>query len=149
MDDNLPNVRNASTSDDQGMKVVPLVSGGMAAKEMEMAQIAKSEAYLDEAEKAQELPPELEKAGVEQVQSEVLIPQQVSQMGVKQTGPTAPVSTQVSVKLPITDDQVLAGMHANIFDAIRWLSEWCKRQLKLGHLALKKVGGKVVRVPSR
>lgn len=160
MDDNLPRVGNG-TSDDSGISIVPPSRpvpppvqqqnqpqslGGMTTKELEKAQIAKSEAYLEEAGKLPELEPEVERAGVQKVQGEVLIPQPVSQMGVKQAGPTAPASTQISVALPITDDQVLKGLHANVFDAFRWLAVWCIRRLKMAHLALRKVGGKIIRV---
>lgn len=163
MDNSLPRVGSTTINDDGGIAVVPpnrpapsqtqqddqaaAVSAGMV-KEMERAAIAKSEAYLEEAGKLPELEPELEKAGVQKVHGEVQIPAPVSQMGVKQAGPTAPVSGQVAVTLPITDDQVLKGLHANIFDAFRWLAEWSIRRLKMAHLALKKIGGKIVRVPS-
>lgn len=155
MDDNLPRTGNTTTSDDSGIAVVPpnrpvpqqpqAVSAGMV-KEIERAAIAKTESFLEEAGKLPELTPELEKAGVQKVHGEVQIPAPVSQMGVKQAGPTAPVSGQVAVTLPITDDQVLKGLHANIFEAIRWLAEWSIRRLKMAHLALKKVGGRIIRV---
>lgn len=161
MDYSLPRVGNTTTSDDGGVTVVPpnrptsqqpqqddraaAVSAGMV-KEIEKQQIAKTEAYLEEAGKLPELEPELEKAGVQKVHGEVQIPAPVSQMGVSQAGPTAPVSGQIAVSLPITDDQVLKGLHANIFDAFRWLAEWSMRRLKMAHLALKRVGGKIVRI---
>lgn len=164
MDDNLPRTGSTQTSDDSGVTVVPpnrpapqqpqqpqqddqaaAVSAGMI-KEMERAAIAKTESFLEEAGKLPELEPEVEKAGVQQVSGEVQIPQPVSQMGVKHAGPTVPVSGQVAVTLPITDDQILVGLHKNIFDAFRWLAEWSVRRLKMAHLALKKVGGKIIRV---
>lgn len=146
---NLPNVRNVPKNDDQGVKVVPPTIGGMTAKEFEKIQIAKTEGWLEEAGKLPELEPELEKAGVQKVQGEVQIPAPVSQMGARQAGPTAPVAGLVAVALPITDDQVFAGLHKNVFDAFRWLAEWSVRRLKMANIMLRKVGGKIIRIPTK
>lgn len=35
------------------------------------------------------------------------------------------------VKLPLTDDQIKKGLHHHVWEAIRWLAEWCLRQLKI------------------
>jgi hypothetical protein len=164
MDDNLPRTGSTTSIDDSGISVTPpnrpnssqtqqddqaaAVSAGMV-KEMERQQIAQTESYLEEVGKLPELEPELEKAGVQQISGEVQIPPAVSQMGVSQAGPTAPVSGQVTVNLPITDDQVFKGLHADVFDAFRWLAEWSMRRLRMAHLALKKVGGKIVRIPTK
>lgn len=43
--------------------------------------------------------------------------------------PTNPVNPQI--KLPLTDDQIHQGLHHKVFDALRWLAEWCVRQLKI------------------
>jgi hypothetical protein len=37
------------------------------------------------------------------------------------------------VTLPLTEDQVKDGLHHQVFDAIRWLAEWCVRQIKILH----------------
>jgi len=162
MDDSLPRTGNTS-SDDGGISVVPpnrqapqtqqqddqiAASAGMM-KEVERQLIAKTESYLEEAGKVPELEPEMVDAGVHQVSGEVSIPPSVSQMGVTHSGPTASVSSHVSVKLPITDDQIMKGLHANVFDAFRWISEWCLRRLKIANFALKKVGSKATRVQTK
>lgn len=172
MDDNLPVGRASTSNDDSGLNIIPpvsqqgqvpsnrpvptpvdnaaqnAVSSGVL-KEMESLQIAQTEAFLEEAEKSKELPKEVSEAGVSEVKTEIQIPTPVSQMGVSQSGPTAPVSGQVSVKLPITDDRVMSGLSANIFDSFRWIAEWSIRRLKMAHFALKKVGGKVLRVQTK
>lgn len=43
-----------------------------------------------------------------------------------------PVQTQpTAVTLPLADDQIKQGLHHKIGDAIRWLAEWCMRQIKI------------------
>jgi len=38
---------------------------------------------------------------------------------------------QPKVTLPLTDDQIKKGLHHKIWEGIRWLAEWCLRQLKI------------------
>lgn len=143
---NPPNVQNPVPNIGIGnpnLNMPPTISAGVS---KEVVRVSNAESFLDETEKSVEISPELEKSGVQKVSGEVVIPPQLKQMGVQHAGPTAPVSSQVSVSLPITDDQVLKGLHANIFDAFRWLAVWCVRRLKMAHLALKNVHGKVMRV---
>lgn len=33
--------------------------------------------------------------------------------------------------LPLTDDQIKRGLHHEVWEAIRWLAEWCVRQAKM------------------
>lgn len=43
-----------------------------------------------------------------------------------------PASSQKpQVKIPLTDDQIQAGLHHKVWEAIRWLAEWCVRQMKM------------------
>ncbi len=35
------------------------------------------------------------------------------------------------IKLPLTDGQINEGLHHKIWESIRWLAEWCKRQLEI------------------
>lgn len=44
-------------------------------------------------------------------------------------GSTSPQQPQV--KIPLTNDQIQAGLHHKVWEAIRWLAEWCLRQLKI------------------
>ena len=66
-------------------------------------------------------------------------------MGVQALGMAQPVTTATTVQLPLTDDQILTGLHAQIMTSLKWLAEWCIRQLKKAHVHLKNMGGKVVR----
>ena len=37
------------------------------------------------------------------------------------------------VTLPLTDDQIVKGLHHHVWEAIRWLAIWCVRQAKILH----------------
>ena len=37
------------------------------------------------------------------------------------------------VILPLTEDEIEKGLHHKVWEAIRWLSEWCVRQIKKLH----------------
>ena len=100
-----------------------------------------------------EIPPEVERAGVTKFSDTIELPPDVKKLGVTHTGPSVPitpVTTTVlpSVALPISDNQVVAGLHAQVVSALRWLAEWCMRRLKKAHIALKEAHGKVMRVKS-
>lgn len=40
-------------------------------------------------------------------------------------------SQKPKVTLPLTEDQIKKGLHHKIWEGIRWLAEWCARQLKM------------------
>lgn len=95
------------------------------------------------------IPKEVVSSGV--VHKELVdVPPDVAQLGVQVAGGQQSVNQQASVSititLPISDDQVISGLHENFKTSIRWLALWCLRQLKRAHLALKVVHGKVLRV---
>jgi hypothetical protein len=48
----------------------------------------------------------------------------------------APVDDTKKVVLPLTEDELKAGLHHQILDSVRWLSEWCV-------MLIKKYPGKV------
>jgi len=35
------------------------------------------------------------------------------------------------VTLPLTEDQIQKGLHHQVWESIRWLAEWCMRQVKI------------------
>lgn len=37
----------------------------------------------------------------------------------------------VKIKLPLEEDKIEEGLHHKAWEAIRWLAEWCLRQLKM------------------
>lgn len=51
-----------------------------------------------------------------------------------------------NIKLPIPDEKIVVGLHAPITSSLRWLATLAVYLLKLAHLSLKVVHGKVVRV---
>lgn len=54
--------------------------------------------------------------------------------------------TQTSQSLPLTDDAIGQGMTAPANSNLRWLVEWCWRQLLKAHVHLKKISGHFIRV---
>lgn len=51
-----------------------------------------------------------------------------------------------NVKLPISDEKIVAGLHEPITSSKRWLSELAFYLLRQAHLTLRTVHGKVIRV---
>ncbi len=94
-----------------------------------------------------ELEPEVEAAGIEKTSETIELPPDVQQMGVEAVGPAQPHGTGATVKLPLNDAQIVQGLHAQILTSLRWLAEWCLRQLKKAHIHLQVVSGKVRRLP--
>ncbi len=74
-----------------------------------------------------ELPPDLKKLGLQPTTS-------------------AQFSTYQNIKLPISDDKIITGLHAPITSSLRWLATFAQYILACAHIALKMVHGKVVRV---
>jgi len=96
------------------------------------------------------LPKEVEQAGVFKHQETIELPPDIKKMGVSVSGASTPVpqTPLPTVTLPISDTQVVVGLHAQVTQAIRWLAVWCIRRLKKAHIALKTIHGKIVRVPA-
>lgn len=108
----------------------PVSSGG---KEIEAGTFNVSPGELSIQEiggKEAELSSEIRAVGVKQQPTHIPIPQSVASMGVKQTGPTVPLSTGSTVVLPLSQAQISQGLTQNILTSWRWLSEWCLRRLK-------------------
>lgn len=128
-----PHVQGATTSSTSGLhkEQEPFSGNESAALEQGSAEV--------------ELTPELEKAGVVAHHDNVRVSPEVQQMGVETMGPTQPVIYTGAVQLPLTDDQIVVGLHAQILSSLRWLAEWCIKRLKQVHVHLKNIGGKAVR----
>lgn len=116
---------------------------GLGEKEKE---VIGSKEVIREVGKEIEPPKEVEEAGVKLKKEEIKLPPPVEKLGVKPSGPAVPLPSQPTVTLPLTDDQVMKGLVSPIISSLRWLAEFCLRQLKKTHLTLKKVHGKIVRV---
>lgn len=92
---------------------------------------------LKEVGKEAPLPAEVTGAGVKMHPTSVPLPQSVQQLGVQQVGTTTQPQT-TSVALPLTDDQIAAGLHQSITSSWRWLAEWCIRKMKQLRNIIKK-----------
>lgn len=143
--------QNTSSTDDQqkATQVTPTVVASIAGKEQEGLKIAVVEGVSEITSEVQ-LSKEVEKAGVEVVKDTIELPPDVKKLGVTTSGPSAPVTTTVlpQVPLPISDQQVVTGLHAQILSSLRWLAVWCVKKLKKAHITLKQIHGKIVRVVS-
>jgi hypothetical protein len=96
-----------------------------------------------------ELPQEVEKAGVVSFKETIELPPDVKNLGVTQTGASTPLQSTPAlpqVDLPISDSQVVVGLHESIGNAFRWLATWCIKKLKKAHVALKVIHGQIIRV---
>lgn len=74
-----------------------------------------------------ELPPDLKKIGLKSVSN-------------------SQFSSYKNIKLPISDEKIIVGLHAPITSSLRWLATFAIYLLAKAHLTLKVVGGKVIRV---
>jgi hypothetical protein len=78
-------------------------------------------------------------------QETVAIPEELEKVGVQATS-TPKFTSYQNVKLPISDDKVLEGLHAPIDSSFRWLATLATYILKKAHLGLKKIHGHAVRI---
>ena len=80
---------------------------------VEEEKLKEGEGYIEKVEREAELA----KPVVDDYTQQVLV------------GAEAPQKPKVT--LPLTDDQIKKGLHHKVWEAIRWLAEWCLRQLKM------------------
>lgn len=145
------NSQNSSTSKQTDSSVVfPQIisSSATISKEHEVGVLIPTEAIQSVSTEV-EIHPEVEKAGVTTLRDTIELPPDVKKMGVTPVGSSTPVATTTTlprVLLPISDDQVVAGLHVHVINAFRWLAVWCIKKLKKAHIALKVIHGKIVRV---
>lgn len=102
------------------------------------------EGLIDATGQEMDLPREVVSAGVRIQPTQVSIPPPVAQMGVQPAGNNVSTPAQ-QVSLPLTDDQIVKGLHLGIVNSVRWLAEWCVKRLKQLHKAVAG-GGKNIRV---
>jgi len=103
---------------------------GVGGKEQAPEFVPSSELPLRPAAPEVMLPKEVVSVGVKVTPTTVQIPLPVSQMGVTPAGPNAPVAQTTTVVLPLTDDQIALGLKQGVSNSVRWLAEWCVRQVK-------------------
>ena len=73
------------------------------------------------------------------------LPPDLKKMGSQPTTPTQ-FSQYQNIKLPISDEKIVVGLHAPITSSLRWLATLAIYLLQQAHLGLKTIHGKVVRV---
>lgn len=95
-----------------------------------------------------EVAPEIKEAGVVVKSETVEIPPDVGQLGVTHAGYSSPITPQqpTGPRLPLSDDKIAVGLHARVLESIRWLAEWCVKQLKKGHWVIRNTNGHITRV---
>lgn len=127
--------------------MIPTQGGGVGMQKEQEPLIPPEAGPIEEVIGEVEVAPELERIGVEKRGETIKLPPDVRKMGVKAVGPTQPATTTTTIPLPLTDDQIVVGLHAKIISSLRWLAEWCIRQLKKAHYHLKVIAGHAVREP--
>ena len=94
---------------------------------------------------------EVKEAGVEVTPESIELPPDLTKIGVHPLGASQPFLHQGGAKttimsVPLSDPQIVAGLHASILSSLRWLAEWCILQLKRAHVQLRIIKGKIFRV---
>ncbi len=78
-------------------------------------------------------------------QETIELPPDLKKMGLHPTSSTQ-FSSYQNIKLPLSDEKVVVGLHAPVTSSIRWLATFAVYLLARVHLGLKVVRGKVIRV---
>ncbi len=85
---------------------------------------------------------------IQKRQETIKLPEEVKKFGVFPTG-TPDIKDFQKVKLPISDEKIIWGTKQPVTTSIRWLATLALYILKIAHIQLRVVGGKVVRVLRR
>lgn len=91
-------------------------------------EVKEMEEILENPEIGPEVESHLERIEKDPAQMQQLADDYVKTVGIK---PVAAINPKIT--LPLTDDQIKLGLHHKVWEAIRWLAEWCVRQLKVIH----------------
>lgn len=73
------------------------------------------------------------------------IPPDLKQFGLQPAATTQFPSYQ-NIKLPLSDEKIVVGLHAPITSSLRWLATLAIYLLQQAHLGLKTIHGRVIRV---
>jgi len=93
-------------------------------------------------------PEEEVKPFVNPVHETINLPPDLKRLGLQAPSSTS-FTTYQNVKLPISDDKIVSGLHAPITSSLRWLATLAIYVLSRAHLAIKVIGGKAVRIIKR
>lgn len=88
--------------------------------------------------------PEVEKFVTPRAES-IELPPDLQKLGL-QPATTTQFPTLQNVKLPLTDEKIIVGLHAPVTSSVRWLATFALYLLARAHLGLKVVKGRVIRV---
>lgn len=145
-----PPTTQPDQSTQSDVSTIPAVApSGPSGKERE---IPRGEQSFEVAKTAEELVPlEVKEAGVEIKPETIELPPDLTKLGARPSGATQPVIHQGGAKatvvtVPLSDPQIVTGLHASILSSLRWLAEWCILQLKRAHIQLRIIKGKIFRV---
>jgi len=75
----------------------------------------------------------------------IKLPPDIKKLGLKPV-PTTQFPQYQTVKLPLSDEKIITGLHAPVTSSLRWLATLALYLLQQAHLSLKVIRGKVVRV---
>lgn len=78
-------------------------------------------------------------------QESIKLPSDLTMIGL-QPVKTTQFPTYKNVKLPLSDERIVEGLHEPMTSSKRWLSELAVYILRQAHLTLRSVKGKVIRV---
>lgn len=78
----------------------------------------------------------------------IQLPPDLEKLGLK-AAPSSSFPQYQNIKLPLSDDKIVSGLHAPITSSIRWLATLAIYILRQAHLGLKVVHGHVIRVVKR
>lgn len=78
-------------------------------------------------------------------QETIELPSDLKKMGLRPV-PTTQFPQYQTVKLPLSDEKIIVGLHAPVTSSLRWLAALALYLLKRAHLSLKVAHGKVFRV---
>ena len=130
IDDLVKKLRQYSVSKPKEAEPVPVAKEKYEIKEAVEHQIEEEvRPFIQSRAETIELPPALKKMGL-------------------QPANTTQFPSYQNIKLPISDDKIVAGLHQPITSSIRWLATLAEYILRQAHLILKVVHGRVIRVIS-
>lgn len=122
----------------------PELAGGFS-KESEPI-IAKQESVPQQLQETVEHRPEEELSTYVVPRAETIdIPPDLKQFGL-QPATTTQFPSYQNVKLPLSDEKIVVGLHAPVTSSLRWLATLALYLLRQAHLGLKTIHGKVIRV---
>lgn len=136
----LPNQSNPAPSDDTAVVSPPqpppvMISTG--GKEGEGGLIPAPELPLKPVGQEVVLPKEVSQAGVSVTPQTVVLPPPVVSQGVQSVGANVPPhpTNGSTVTLPLTEEQMTKALKESVQESVRWLAEWCVRQIKKMHMS--------------